>query len=55
MENIEKYLNDFFKEMKDPSLDAMKYFMNEYNNFESSMKFIHIAGTNRKRKLYRDD
>ena len=26
----------------------MKYFMEEYNNFEKQMKFIHIAGTNGK-------
>lgn len=48
MINIEEYLNDFFKGTKEPSLDAMQYFMNEYNNFEKEMKFIHIAGTNGK-------
>ena len=48
MIDIEKYLNNFFKGTKDPSLDAMKYFMSEYNNFQEKMKYIHIAGTNGK-------
>jgi len=48
MINIEEYLNNFFKGTKEPSLDAMEYFINEYNNFEKDMKFIHIAGTNGK-------
>ena len=46
--NIEEYLNNFYKGTKNPSLDAMKYFMEEYNNFQENMKFIHIAGTNGK-------
>lgn len=46
--NIEEYLNNFFKGTKNPSLDAMRYFMTQYNNFISSMKFIHVAGTNGK-------
>lgn len=46
--NVKEYLNNFFKGTKNPSLDAMKYFMNEYNNFEKEMKFIHVAGTNGK-------
>lgn len=48
MTNIEKYMNNYFKGCKNPSLNAMKYLMNEYNNFEKEMKFIHIAGTNGK-------
>lgn len=48
MLNIEEYLNNFFKGTKDPSLDAMQYFMNEYNNFQNEMNFIHVAGTNGK-------
>lgn len=48
MIDIEKYLNNFYKGTKNPSLDAMNFFMNEYNNFEKDMKFIHIAGTNGK-------
>lgn len=46
--NIEEYFNNFYKGMKKPTLDAMKYFIKEYNNFEKNMKFIHIAGTNGK-------
>ena len=46
--NVKEYLNNFFKGTKNPSLDAMKYFMNEYNDFEKEMKFIHVAGTNGK-------
>lgn len=48
MINIEEYLNNFFKGTKDPSLDAMQYFMDEYNDFQKEMKFIHVAGTNGK-------
>lgn len=48
MINIEEYMNNFVKGSKNPSLDAMKYFMEEYENFEKKMKFIHIAGTNGK-------
>lgn len=47
-ESVEEYLNNFFKGTKKPSLKAMQYFMNEYNNFDNQMKFIHIAGTNGK-------
>ena len=46
--NIEEYLNNLYKGTKRPSLEAMRYFMKEYNNFEKNMKFIHIAGTNGK-------
>lgn len=48
MTNIEEYLKQFFGGIKDPSLKAMKYFINKFNNFEEKMKFIHIAGTNGK-------
>ena len=48
IKNVEEYLNNFFRGTKNPSLHAMKYFMEEYNNFEKEMKFIHIAGTNGK-------
>lgn len=46
--NVEEYLKSFYKGTKNPTLDAMKYFMDEYENFENKMKFIHIAGTNGK-------
>ena len=48
MEDIKKYLDNFFKGTKNPSLDAMNFFMKEYDNFQKNMKFIHIAGTNGK-------
>jgi dihydrofolate synthase/folylpolyglutamate synthase len=48
MSEIENYLKEFQKITKDPSLDAMKFFMEKYNDFEKNMKFIHIAGTNGK-------
>lgn len=48
MLNIEEYLNQFFKGTKNPSLKAMRYFMNKFGDFEKKMKFIHIAGTNGK-------
>ena len=48
MKNIKEYLKQFYRRIKDPSLKAMKYFINKFNNFEEKMKFIHIAGTNGK-------
>lgn len=48
MINVEEYLNNFFKGTRNPSLKAMQYFMDIYDNFERNMKFIHIAGTNGK-------
>lgn len=46
--DINNYLDTFFKGTKDPSLNAMKYFMEEFNHPEEGLKFIHIAGTNGK-------
>jgi len=46
--NINTYLDTFFKGTKDPSLDAMKFFMNEFGHPEKELKIIHIAGTNGK-------
>ena len=48
MVNIDEYFEKFFRGSKTPSLEVMKYFMKEYNNFQSKMKFIHVAGTNGK-------
>lgn len=48
MIDVNEYLKGFYKGTKEPSLKAMHYFMNKYNNFEKEMKFIHIAGTNGK-------
>lgn len=46
--DIEEYLKKFDAVTKDPSLDAMKYFMKEFGNPQKKPKFIHIAGTNGK-------
>ncbi|MBP3596179.1 MAG: hypothetical protein J6J60_02100 [Clostridia bacterium] len=48
MIDINDYLEKFYNGTKNPSLNAMNYFMDIYNNFEKEMKFIHIAGTNGK-------
>lgn len=48
MLDIENYLNNFFKGTRKHSLNSIKYFMNEYNNFYKKLKFIHVAGTNGK-------
>ena len=48
MIDVNEYLKNFYKGTKNPSLKAMKYFMNSYNNFERKINFIHIAGTNGK-------
>lgn len=48
MIDVNEYLKGFYKGTKEPSLNAMQYFMDKYNNFEKEMKFIHIAGTNGK-------
>ena len=48
MIHVEEYFNGFYKGTMKQSLESMEYFMNEYNNFEKKMKFIHIAGTNGK-------
>ena len=48
MIDIEQYFENFFRGTREPSLNVMRYFMEEYDNFQSKMKFIHIAGTNGK-------
>lgn len=45
---IEEYLKEFAVVTRKPTLDAMKYFMNEFGNPDRKTKFIHIAGTNGK-------
>ncbi len=45
---IEEYLKKFDAVTKDPTLDAMAYFMKEFDNPHKKKKFIHIAGTNGK-------
>ena len=46
--NIEEYFNNFYKEAKNPTLNAMEYFMEELGHPEKKLKIIHIAGTNGK-------
>lgn len=46
--DIEKYLSNFFKGTKNPSLKAMKFLMGEFEHPEDKLKVIHIAGTNGK-------
>ena len=46
--DIEKYLSNFFKGTKNPSLKAMKFLMDEFKHPEDKLKAIHIAGTNGK-------
>lgn len=46
--DVEEYLSHFFKGTKNPSLNAMKFFMNEFSHPENELKAIHIAGTNGK-------
>lgn len=46
--NIEEYLSNFYKGTKNPNLNAMNYFMDEFGHPEKNLKFIHIAGTNGK-------
>lgn len=46
--DIEKYLSNFFKGTKNPSLKAMKFLMDEFKHPEDKIKTIHISGTNGK-------
>lgn len=46
--NIEEYLNNFYKGTKNPSLNAMYFFMEKLNNPHRNLKVIHVAGTNGK-------
>ena len=46
--DINKYLSNFFKGTKNPSLKAMRFLMDEFNHPEEKLKAIHIAGTNGK-------
>lgn len=46
--DVEEYFDKFNNGTEKPSLKAMNYFVNEYNNLHEKMRFIHIAGTNGK-------
>ncbi len=45
---LQNYLSKFATVTRKPSLDAMRYFMEEFDHPEKKTKFIHIAGTNGK-------
>lgn len=45
---LKSYLSKFATITRKPTLDAMKYFMEEFGNPETKTRFIHIAGTNGK-------
>lgn len=45
---IEDYLSNFNVINRKPSLEAMEYFMKEFDYPNKKTKFIHIAGTNGK-------
>lgn len=46
--NIEEYLSHFDKFTKDPTLEAMEWIMDKFDNPHKKIKCIHIAGTNGK-------
>lgn len=43
-----EYLSTFYKGTKGPTLDAIKYFMEELDHPEKNLKIVHVAGTNGK-------
>ena len=45
---ISEYLSKFATVTREPTLDAMHFFMDEFGHPEKDVKFIHIAGTNGK-------
>lgn len=44
----EEYLNKFEQETKDPTLEAMYFLMEKFDNPHKRVKMIHVAGTNGK-------
>lgn len=46
--NIEEYLSHFDKFTKDPTLKAMEFIMEKFDNPHKKIKCVHIAGTNGK-------
>lgn len=46
--NIEKYLANFDKFTKDPTLEAMNFIMEKFDNPHKKIKCVHVAGTNGK-------
>ena len=48
IEDVQKYLSNYYKGTKNPTLTAMKFFVEEFDHPEKTLKAIHIAGTNGK-------
>lgn len=48
MIEIEKFFSGFLNMTKNPTLDAMKFFMDVYDHVDEKLKIIHVAGTNGK-------
>ena len=46
--DVQKYLSNFFRGTKNPSLKAMHYFMENLGYPDRNLKILHIAGTNGK-------
>lgn len=46
--NIDDFLNKFDKFTKDPTLEAMEFLLNKFDNPHQKLKIIHVAGTNGK-------
>lgn len=47
--DVNEYLKKFDKFTKDPTLKAMEFLLDKFNNPQDKLKIIHVAGTNRKR------
>ncbi len=48
MKTTKEYLATFYKGTKGPTLDAIRYFMEELGHPEKKLKIVHVAGTNGK-------
>ena len=46
--NLDKYLDKFQKFTEDPTLEAMEYIMEKFDNPHKKIKYVHVAGTNGK-------
>lgn len=46
--DVKEYLAGFYKTTKNPSIEAMQYFMKELGYPDKELKIIHVAGTNGK-------
>jgi dihydrofolate synthase/folylpolyglutamate synthase len=46
--NIEEYLKGFSKFTENPTLEAMEYIMERFDNPHQKLQCVHVAGTNGK-------